>query len=60
METVLLRQTPAGEQSALLRNQDISEQNTSHKKISGFERQVKNLSRNRYEDFTGLRRITTV
>lgn len=32
METVLLRQTPAGKQSALLRNQDISEQNTSHKK----------------------------
>ncbi|XP_014822267.1 PREDICTED: alpha-adducin isoform X2 [Calidris pugnax] len=31
-ETVLLRQTPAGEQSTLLRNQSISEQNTSEKK----------------------------
>ncbi|XP_027542468.1 alpha-adducin isoform X6 [Neopelma chrysocephalum] len=31
-ETVLLRQTPAGEQSTVLRNQTISEQNTSHKK----------------------------
>ncbi|XP_059701269.1 alpha-adducin isoform X4 [Haemorhous mexicanus] len=31
-ETVLLRQTPAGEQSAVLRNQTISEQNTSDKK----------------------------
>ncbi|XP_068044626.1 alpha-adducin isoform X4 [Anomalospiza imberbis] len=31
-ETVLLRQTPAGEQSAVLRNQIISEQNTSDKK----------------------------
>ncbi|XP_069712531.1 alpha-adducin isoform X1 [Phaenicophaeus curvirostris] len=31
-ETVLLRQTPAGEQSTLLRNQIISEQNTSDKK----------------------------
>uniref|UniRef100_A0A8B9PJE2 Adducin 1 n=1 Tax=Apteryx owenii TaxID=8824 RepID=A0A8B9PJE2_APTOW len=31
-ETVLLRQTPAGEQSTLLRNQNISEQNTSDKK----------------------------
>nr|XP_054488819.1 alpha-adducin isoform X4 [Agelaius phoeniceus] len=31
-ETVLLRQTPAGEQSAVLRNQPISEQNTSDKK----------------------------
>ncbi|XP_035754573.1 alpha-adducin isoform X5 [Egretta garzetta] len=31
-ETVLLRQTPAGEQSTLLRNQTISEQNTSDKK----------------------------
>lgn len=31
-ETVLLRQTPAGEQSALLRDQTISEQNTSEKK----------------------------
>ncbi|XP_051654287.1 alpha-adducin isoform X5 [Manacus candei] len=31
-ETVLLRQTPAGEQSTVLRNQTISEQNTPHKK----------------------------
>ncbi|XP_066041355.1 alpha-adducin isoform X2 [Chamaea fasciata] len=31
-ETVLLRQTPAGEQSAVLRNQIISEQSTSDKK----------------------------
>ncbi|XP_068799588.1 alpha-adducin isoform X3 [Struthio camelus] len=31
-ETVLLRQTPAGEQSTLLRNQNISEQNTPDKK----------------------------
>ncbi|XP_066173493.1 alpha-adducin isoform X1 [Sylvia atricapilla] len=31
-ETVLLRQTPAGEQSAVLRNQTISEQSTSDKK----------------------------
>ncbi|XP_033369604.1 alpha-adducin isoform X6 [Parus major] len=31
-ETVLLRQTPTGEQSAVLRNQTISEQNTSDKK----------------------------
>uniref|UniRef100_A0A674GF07 Alpha-adducin n=1 Tax=Taeniopygia guttata TaxID=59729 RepID=A0A674GF07_TAEGU len=31
-ETVLLRQTPAGEQSAVLRNKTISEQNTSDKK----------------------------
>ncbi|XP_027747206.1 alpha-adducin isoform X6 [Empidonax traillii] len=31
-ETVLLRQTPAGELSAVLRNQTISEQNTSDKK----------------------------
>ncbi|XP_075565927.1 alpha-adducin isoform X2 [Pelecanus crispus] len=31
-ETVLLRQTPAGEQSTLLRNQSISEQNMSDKK----------------------------
>ncbi|XP_071413015.1 alpha-adducin isoform X3 [Pithys albifrons albifrons] len=31
-ETVLLRQTPAGEQSTVLRNQTISEQNTSDKK----------------------------
>lgn len=31
-ETVLLRQTPAGEQSTLLRDQTISEQNTSDKK----------------------------
>ncbi|XP_017583206.1 PREDICTED: alpha-adducin isoform X2 [Corvus brachyrhynchos] len=31
-ETVLLRQTPAGEQSAVLRSQTISEQNTSDKK----------------------------
>ncbi|XP_054057827.1 alpha-adducin isoform X2 [Rissa tridactyla] len=31
-ETVLLRQTPAGEQSTWLRNQTISEQNTSDKK----------------------------
>ncbi|KAM6132821.1 alpha-adducin isoform 1-T1 [Pterocles gutturalis] len=31
-EPVLLRQTPAGEQSTLLRNQTISEQNTSDKK----------------------------
>ncbi|XP_032543005.1 alpha-adducin isoform X2 [Chiroxiphia lanceolata] len=31
-ETVLLRQTPAGEQSTVLRNQTISEQNTTHKK----------------------------
>ncbi|XP_072719294.1 alpha-adducin isoform X3 [Ciconia boyciana] len=31
-ETVLLTQTPAGEQSTLLRNQTISEQNTSDKK----------------------------
>ncbi|XP_039579948.1 alpha-adducin isoform X4 [Passer montanus] len=31
-ETVLLRQTPAGEQSAVLRNQPISEKNTSDKK----------------------------
>ncbi|XP_025968501.1 alpha-adducin isoform X4 [Dromaius novaehollandiae] len=31
-ETVLLRQTPAGEQSTLLRNQNINEQNTSDKK----------------------------
>ncbi|XP_059327227.1 alpha-adducin isoform X5 [Ammospiza nelsoni] len=31
-ETVLLRQTPAGEQSAVLRNQTISEPNTSDKK----------------------------
>ncbi|KAM6313478.1 alpha-adducin isoform 2-T2 [Aegotheles albertisi] len=31
-ETVLLRQTPAGEQSTLLRNQTISEQNRSDKK----------------------------
>ncbi|XP_063257588.1 alpha-adducin isoform X4 [Prinia subflava] len=31
-ETVLLRQTPAGEQSAVLRNQTISEQSTSEKK----------------------------
>uniref|UniRef100_A0A8D2PG48 Alpha-adducin n=1 Tax=Zosterops lateralis melanops TaxID=1220523 RepID=A0A8D2PG48_ZOSLA len=30
-ETVLLRQTPAGEQSAVLRNQTISEQSTSDK-----------------------------
>ncbi|XP_010226743.1 PREDICTED: alpha-adducin isoform X4 [Tinamus guttatus] len=32
-ETVLLRQTPAGEQSTLLRNQNISEQNTSNKSL---------------------------
>ncbi|RMC14403.1 hypothetical protein DUI87_09499 [Hirundo rustica rustica] len=31
-ETLLLRQTPAGEQSAVLRNQTISEQSTSDKK----------------------------
>lgn len=31
-ETVLLRQTPAGEQSAVLRNQTSSEQNTSDNK----------------------------
>ncbi|XP_075355773.1 alpha-adducin isoform X4 [Mycteria americana] len=31
-ETVLLRQTPAGQQSTLLRNQTVSEQNTSDKK----------------------------
>ncbi|XP_041908795.1 alpha-adducin isoform X7 [Corvus kubaryi] len=50
-ETVLLRQTPAGEQSAVLRNQTISEQNTSDKK--SLDLKGKHLPRSRYEDFTG-------